>query len=127
MLTLEKLQEIVRHARHVFRTEEVIIAGGAPRDLRNGAPVKDIDIFVNIESFAEDFPARCKRFADWLGAECTMRPSAPEYPDQFDLCDITSAEMHGLIQIIGLYENPIVRRAYQAKSMRLFVSLVSSG
>lgn len=106
MLTIEKLQELCRAARFYF--DEAIIAGGAPRDITHGAEVKDIDIFVLLN---EEEPTRfaecCQRFANSIGGGLKLRQNSPDYPDIFDLADITNCEVHGLIQIIGLYDDPI--------------------
>lgn len=105
MTTIKQLQDLVSLARVSFCTEHLIIAGGAPRDILNGAPVKDIDVFVNIESSEDRFASRCEWFAKEIGGKLTLRESDPNYPDIFNLADIECD--NGIVQIVGLYENPI--------------------
>ena len=50
---------------------------------------------------------RCQEFAKHLDWKLELRPSAPEYPDIFDLADIVNPDGKGLIQIVGLYDDPI--------------------
>lgn len=45
-LTIADLQAIVAKVKPFFPNREVIIAGGAPRDVFHGRPIKDIDIWV---------------------------------------------------------------------------------
>lgn len=92
-------------ARGIFDTDNLIIAGGAPRDLLSGVAVKDIDIFVKQE--LEDlnnengpFVSSCRRLAGYLQGEAVFRPAHPNYPDMFDLCDIDGK--YGPVQVIGL-------------------------
>ncbi|WP_434033556.1 hypothetical protein [Cupriavidus sp. a3] len=109
-MTIEKLQHLCQTARSLFGTEELIIAGGAPRDTLSGVQVKDIDIFVRIEwEEGEDtqFTHNCKILAAWLMGEAEFRPANEDYGNLLDLCDIKGANAHGLIQVIGLDRDPI--------------------
>jgi hypothetical protein len=109
-LTIPKLQQLCDEARCWFNTQELIIAGGAPRDLLSGVPVKDIDIFVRQEiDFGEDtaFTRGCKFLAEILGGVAEFRPANEEYGNLLDLCDIKSASIHGLIQVISIDRCPV--------------------
>jgi hypothetical protein len=106
-LTIEKLQQLCERARIYFGTGELIIAGGAPRDVLSGVQVKDIDVFIRMgeEDFdGKQFAQHCRVFATVLGGTLELRPSAPEYPDIFDLADIHAPNGLGVVQMVGLYD-----------------------
>lgn len=124
-LSIERLQGIVGHARNAFGTHSVICAGGAPRDLLNGAPVKDIDIFVGLEP--EDFgfkndeeTSRFERGARVLyqmlfgPIDADLNPTAfrligGNNPDYANLVDLIEMDVPGLptIQVVGLEIDPV--------------------
>lgn len=109
-LTMEKLQDLCSEARIWFGTEELIIAGGAPRDLLSGVPVKDIDIFVRMDpEFGDEtaFTRGCKHLASILNGVPEFRPASEDYGNLLDLCDITSAKTHSLIQVISIDRCPV--------------------
>lgn len=110
-LTIEKLQQLCFNARLLFGTEALIIAGGAPRDVLSAVPVKDIDIFVQLDERdgGQDTPftRACINFASLLNGTAEFRPAAEDYADILDLCDITEPTTHGTVQIIGIDDHPI--------------------
>lgn len=129
VVTIDFLQQLCVLARAYFGTEQLIIAGGAPRDALNHRPVKDIDIFLKVtmddlEAPAEEFEcmldnphdcdvksgpqdskfvASCKAFAAHLNGTPTFRKNDADYP--FDLCEIKTESYP--IQIIAIMEDPI--------------------
>jgi hypothetical protein len=110
-LQMSDLFYVVNFARCVFPTGNAIVGGGAPRDLLNGAAVRDIDVFVLCDETPtdaenSDFAQRCKTLAALLGGQAAVRPAAEEYPGIFDLCDITCADLP-TIQVVGLTCDPI--------------------
>lgn len=110
-LTIQTLQKLCLQARIHFGTEALIIAGGAPRDVLSGVPVKDIDIFVQLDERdgGQDtaFTRGCASLAAAIGGTPEFRPAAEEYADILDLCDITSPGVHGVVQVIGIDEHPV--------------------
>lgn len=110
MPTIDQLMVLCQVARFVFPS--AIIAGGAPRDVLSGVPVKDIDVFVelNADQLGEpesEFVLACRIFALAIGGEAEMRPSNGDYARFLDLCDITKDGVKGAVQVIGLTCNPI--------------------
>ncbi len=128
-LTIERLQNLCAWARGYFGPS-AIIAGGAPRDLLHGKPVKDIDIFVRVDGedlvpsggYIEDigftevvespvplgdskFVMRCKGFAELIGGEAVFRESPEQYAGLADLCDIKTSEYP--VQIIAIDHDPV--------------------
>lgn len=53
-LSIPKLQRIAAQIKEVCPRNSLLIGGGAPRDLLNGRPVKDIDVFIGLEGSDED-------------------------------------------------------------------------
>jgi hypothetical protein len=115
---LDALSSMVASARHAFKTQALIIAGGAPRDVLSKTRVKDIDLFIDLETLwpeggvstsvaSELFMNRCAVFMANLGyPEAKLEFNEPgEYG--VDVCDIkygTGAP----IQIVGLHDvNPV--------------------
>lgn len=95
-----------------YKKSNLIIAGGAVRDILNGRPVKDIDIFVNIDidelSDKEPclFATQCRKAAQVLGGTIKFNTTDPQY----HCLDIADIIVEGLppIQIIGLCDiNPV--------------------
>ena len=111
-LTIEKLQHLCLIARGCFGSSEVIISGGAPRDVLSGTTVKDIDVFVSIDMEQlgradSGFVKYCREFAAMVGGVPEFRPSVEHYVNCFDLCDITKDGVKGAIQIIGGDGDPV--------------------
>jgi hypothetical protein len=124
-LTIGHLQVLVAQARLHFMTDALICAGGAPRDILNGAPVRDIDLFVQMAAedygFSDDtdasaFEGRCRAFGRTLRAlpmmvaMAKMAGSNEEYANLSDLCDleVTAGPLTGYtVQVIGLTRDPI--------------------
>lgn len=131
-LTIGLLQELCSLARSYLGTSSLIIAGGAPRDVLHGTPVKDIDIFVQVtpddlalpttefgafnydtdtfvapsEPALSSFQQRCTNFARALnGGTAEFRQSPEAYGGLADLCDIKTNSYP--VQIIALFEDPI--------------------
>lgn len=109
-LTIEKLQVVCRHARAIFG-DSAIVSGGAPRDVLSGVAVKDIDIFVTLDTEQlgqpeSHFVLCCRLFAAAVGGEAVMRLSNESYVNCFDLCDITQDGVKGALQIIGVSGDP---------------------
>lgn len=52
-LSIEKLQRVAAQITEVC-SHSLVIGGGAPRDLLNGRPVKDIDVFIGLEGADEE-------------------------------------------------------------------------
>jgi tRNA nucleotidyltransferase/poly(A) polymerase len=46
-LSIERLQNLMGTVKKAFPQSQALCAGGAPRDLLNNRPVKDIDIFIH--------------------------------------------------------------------------------
>lgn len=116
-LTIEKLRDIVALARSHFDTENLIIAGGAPRDILHGVPVKDIDIFVKLSGeqlTAEEgdftfFEKTCHALAG-CAEFCTFKVNKPEYP--FDFCEIDKPGVPCPVQIIALIDTDPVEDVF---------------
>lgn len=121
-LSIKDLQTLVALARNNmlgFGHQQIIIAGGAVRDLLLGGPVKDIDMFVGPDStltdadyYGEknDFAVKALGFAEHrLRATGKAQPAHPSYPGWFDVVDVPGSRVtHGLpVQIIGINVNPI--------------------
>lgn len=115
---LDALQNIVSMARLAFHTEHLIIAGGAPRDILSCVPVKDIDVFIDLDS-APDSPMTDKDEASaWFMAKSRYLAALLYYPNAelkfnedneygVDVCDIVYGT-GAPIQIVGLHgKNPI--------------------
>lgn len=118
---LDKLKLLVQVAREVFQTQQCVIAGGAPRDILSDKPIKDVDIFLNLESLPwrdthactsrdQFFESACREFAtrieDTEVVSIEFNDPQPEYEVGLDICDIETT--HGPLQLIGLYDrNPI--------------------
>ena len=51
-LTIPRLQALCRDVQGAFPKANVVIAGGAVRDLLNKRPIKDIDVFVYLDPVA---------------------------------------------------------------------------
>jgi hypothetical protein len=54
-MTLDDLREICGLARLAFGTDQLIISGGAPRDIAFGGHIKDIDVFLTRDKNLPDF------------------------------------------------------------------------
>ncbi|MNK99248.1 hypothetical protein D3C87_1196360 [compost metagenome] len=121
-LTIKDLQTLVALARNNmlgFGHEQIIIAGGAVRDLLLGGPVKDIDMFIGPDSTltdadysgeGNDFAVMALTFAErHLRAKGKAQPAHDNYPNWFDLVDVPGSRVtHGLpVQLIGIAVNPI--------------------
>lgn len=110
--TIEQLQMLCRIGRNVFQTSDLIIAGGAPRDILSGVKIKDIDVFVSLnpEELGQPdtaFVRACRAFATCINGEAVMRLSNESYVNCFDLCDITKDGVAGAVQVIGVVGSPI--------------------
>lgn len=108
MEQLEALKSLVANLRVWFGTDEVVIAGGAPRDILSGAPVKDIDIFVPVElqeGKETPFYRGCEMLAAQYEGNAVFQPVSEEYPDCYGICDIETDR--GLFQVIGLDRPPL--------------------
>lgn len=108
MEQIQALTELVSSLRFWFGNDRVIIAGGAPRDILSGVPVKDIDIFVPVEleeGVDTPFYRGCKRLARKYDGNPVFRPVSPEYPDCYGICDIETDL--GIFQCIGLDRDPL--------------------
>lgn len=106
-MNIGSLESYVEIARDIFG-EQAIIAGGAPRDILEGRPVKDIDVFVRIscdEAGTKKFRQNCEEFADFFGGEAAFRPCEPGYTDHFDLCDVTH-DGGCKFEVIAVYTDP---------------------
>ncbi len=106
---INELQILCGLARLCFQTTELIIAGGAPRDILSQVTVKDIDVFVKLpcgETNSHYFSSSCAALAEKINGKLTLRPSNPEYASYFDLADIEFPNS-STIQIIGINDNPI--------------------
>jgi hypothetical protein len=125
---LQALQNLCQLARAIFETSSLIVAGGAPRDVLSGVPVKDIDIFVkvtpeyldgadmiDVDVFTETveklegsskFTRACAALATTQLGVATFNKGPESYGGLADLCDI---EIPGSvpIQIIALFEDPV--------------------
>lgn len=109
-LTLRDLQSLCETARLMFRTTNLIIAGGAPRDIFSGATVKDIDVFVMADKTPGDdtpFARGCRELAAFLGGAIELVEGEGDYAEVFDICNITGAHLHPEIQIIGIDRDPV--------------------
>lgn len=74
----------VLHSLHDFGFSEALIAGGALRDLDNGKPIKDVDIFVAGDGRAESELGRLNEAFGYAGTsifELSQERLADEYPD----------------------------------------------
>lgn len=114
--TIQDLQTLVIEARSCFETNQLICAGGAPRDILNNAPVKDIDLFVSLPGdefdFKEEgrhaqFAIKARVLAVMLGCDEVkiLGQSHSEYPNLMSLAQLTmqSGPFAGrTIEIIGL-------------------------
>lgn len=109
MEKMDKLKQLCKEARWMFGTEQLIIAGGAPRDVLTGVPIKDIDIFVRMpeDGDATWFSARCQALATFMDWKVDLRPSNPEYAYYFDLADFHDATGKLVAQVIGLFDDPV--------------------
>lgn len=110
--TIEQLKSLCTLGRLIFGTQDLIISGGAPRDILSGVAVKDIDVFVSIDAeqlgtVDSDFVKGCHAFAQAIRGEAVMRLSNEGYVNCFDLCDITKDGITGAVQVIGVVGNPI--------------------
>jgi hypothetical protein len=108
MNQIDALQKLVRNMRGWFGTNELIIAGGAPRDILSGVPIKDIDIFLPVEleeGTNTQFYRGCGILAAAYGGTPVFQPVSPEYPDCYGICDIQTDL--GLFQVIGLDRPPL--------------------
>ncbi len=119
---LQALQNLCCLARGIFGTSNLIVAGGAPRDVLSGVPVKDIDIFVQVEpeDLGQDefdnlttgeqgyshFTRACNELARTQLGTATFNKSPESYGGLADLCTI---EIEGStpIQVIALFEDPV--------------------
>jgi hypothetical protein len=140
---IEVLQQLCSYARAWFG-DSAIIAGGAPRDTLSGVPVKDVDIFVkvntddleggdivNVDVFTETieklngasaFTRNCQAFASAYDGVATFQKSPESYGGLADLCDI---EIPGKqpIQIVALFEDPVDDvHAYDFTISQVFVT-----
>jgi len=111
MLTIEDLKGICLEARASFETVQLIIAGGAPRDILSKAPVKDIDIFVN-GAYVPHFEECCGAFAAVIGGVIVNSEAHnqgdKDYVGRFGrLCDIKMPGEHPPVQVIQLFEDPV--------------------
>ena len=109
-LTLFDLQSLCETARLVVRTTNLLIAGGAPRDIFSGAPVKDIDIFMMADKTPGDdtpFAQGSRELATFLGGVVELVEGDGDYAEVFDICNITGADIHPDIQIIGIDRDPV--------------------
>lgn len=113
--TIESLMNIVALGREKFGTNQLIIAGGAPRDIISGVPVKDIDIFVNLSAidaapwevkpgtFPDDvypvpFQVACALFAQSMEATFEFDDTQEGYA--CDVCRMVTND--GPIEVIAL-------------------------
>jgi hypothetical protein len=125
---LDDLHCIVELARGIFETRDLIIAGGAPRDILSGIDPKDIDIFVRVTEaqigrggdlglmeITDGKPSRdswfcktCEKFAVALGyCETVSFIDAPEdYGNVADIANINS-ERYGMVQVVAITEDPV--------------------
>ncbi len=119
---LKALQNLCAIARGIFGTSNLIVAGGAPRDVLSGVPVKDIDIFVQVtpedlgqdefDAFTETvtmpsgFQKACNELARTQLGMATFEHGPEGYGELADLCSI---EIEGStpIQVIALFEDPV--------------------
>lgn len=109
MITISQIQTVCGFARMAFNTEQLIIAGGAPRDILSGVAVKDIDVFVKVspEDLQGDnsaFKTRCNCLTNMILGVAHFREAIEGYG--VDICDIVDTA-YGEVQIIGIYEDPI--------------------
>lgn len=123
------LQQLVGLGRAAFGTNSVICAGGAVRDTLNDAPVKDIDIFVGLETddfeFADaacgggdriledsKFSLCAKNFSGFArGRDFEIKTgNNPDYANLADFATFVVGEgaLEGYrVEVVGLIDDPI--------------------
>jgi hypothetical protein len=117
-ITIADLRQLCESARFWFDTDQLIIAGGAPRDILSGAPVKDIDIFVRMDdedaelTVLDDnsvFRQRCHNFAGVFEgkAEFVTHDRQSDNVRVLDYACIRNAFLGHNIDIVALGEDPV--------------------
>jgi hypothetical protein len=123
-LTIERLKTLVGLAQYWIQTDaDIIIAGGAPRDILHDRPVKDIDMFVMLDKEEgnldlgpngqhvaienQEFPRNVRFLAKALGGTMSHHATSSDYGDIVDFCEITNLPDLPPIQIIGITERPL--------------------
>lgn len=122
-LSMKNLRDLVSIARGAFdENDSLICAGGAPRDIITGRPVRDIDLFVRMPAddyaeYASDaFERCCHALSGLLGADRKIKfysPSAnPESGDDItdcaDIKPLRGSKFEGYtIQVIALDRDPV--------------------
>lgn len=101
-IDLSRLKEIASHAASAF-TGKSLIGGGAPRDVHHHVPVKDIDLFVEVEDF-DDFSRECRRLASVLNGSCAFSEGGGSVEGA--ICDIVLPDGHPPIQVIAINRCP---------------------
>jgi hypothetical protein len=87
-MKLTDLQEVARKAALPFRHS--VIGGGAPRDAFCGAPIKDIDLFVDVRDMArEDFVESVSGLAKLLRGSYAVHAEGSVEGSHFDTYHIT--------------------------------------
>lgn len=86
-LSIEHLQDLCRLVQKCFPQAHVAIAGGATRDLLHNVPVKDIDVFIQMDSGLT--------WRDGYGVECHDIVSNGElYGRWYTGCEELAAALH---------------------------------
>jgi hypothetical protein len=75
-LDIAKLQRVAAQLKEVVPKHSLMIAGGAPRDILNGRPVKDIDVFIGLDG------DHSQMANDWLEICMDVLKLYPQHSEQ---------------------------------------------
>src|SRR3569623_1528091 len=115
----ERWQTVLRYVQNV--APDAVIAGGALRDLDNGRPVKDIDIFVQGNAMADLRSLREKLIE--LGFDCDDTDDQKIYPvgeDKTQLLFRLRYDRAGLMLVTSIHRYARLSQKYEAWKFELF-------